>query len=149
MRLRSTVGRALVLTLGLAVMASACATLAPRQTSFSPSIRESSATVALHGKPLTLHIAQPAVHGDGRPLVLYASGDGGWFGAAVDMWRQMAAAGYAAVGFSSRAFLKIERPKGMLLDPAQVAREYSVIINRARTALGLESGTPVILTGYI
>ncbi|MEZ5420386.1 MAG: hypothetical protein R2708_24015 [Vicinamibacterales bacterium] len=37
------------------------------------------------------------------PLVLYASGDGGWFGAAVDMWRLIAAAGYPVVG-CSRAF---------------------------------------------
>lgn len=36
----------------------------------------------------------------------------------------------------------------MLLDPAQVAREYRVIIDRARTTLGLEASTPVILTGW-
>jgi len=112
-------------------------------------IRESSTTVALHGKPLTLHVAQPdAQRSRAHAFVLYASGDGGWFGAAVEMWRQMAVAGYAVVGFSSRAFLKVERPKATLLDPAQVAREYSVIIDRARTTLGLEPSTPVILTGW-
>ena len=43
-------------------------------------------------------------------IVLYASGDGGWFGAAVDMFKQIARAGYPVVGFSSKAFLKIQRP---------------------------------------
>ena len=83
--------------------------------------------VRLHGKPLTLHLAQPNVAVDPRVLVLYASGDGGWFGTAVDMFHEIVRAGYATVGFSSRAFLHIERPRGGTLDPRQLAAGSMVI----------------------
>ena len=76
----------------------------------SVATRETSTTVSLHGKPLVLHLAAPAVPGPAPPatLVLYASGDGGWFGTAVQMFRVLAAGGQPAVGLSSRAFLKLE-----------------------------------------
>jgi hypothetical protein len=48
-------------------------------------------------------------------VVLYASGDGGWRGAAVDMFHQIAKAGYYTIGFSSRAFLNVERRRGALV----------------------------------
>lgn len=67
-------------------------------------------TVHLHGKPLTLHLSVPAAPVPNGPIVIYASGDGGWFGAAPDMFRRIGQAGYPVVGFSSRAFLRIERP---------------------------------------
>ena len=70
-----------------------------------------------------------------------ATGDGGWFGAAVDMFRQIGQAGYVAVGFSSRAFLKIERPRGALVSAAQLAVEYEQILMHARGALGLDATT--------
>ncbi|HEY7190293.1 MAG TPA: alpha/beta hydrolase [Vicinamibacterales bacterium] len=81
--------------------------------------------------------------------VLYASGDGGWFGAAVDMFRQIADAGYPVVGFSSRAFLKIERPRGApLVSAEQLAVEYEDIAAQARIALGLDDSSRVVLTGW-
>ena len=81
--------------------------------------------------------------------VLYASGDGGWFGAAVDMFRRIADAGYPIVGFSSRAFLKIERPRGApLVSAAQLAAEYEDITAQARIALGLDDSSRVVLTGW-
>ena len=86
--------------------------------------RELSVEVLLHGKPLTLHLAKPAAASDPSVLVLYASGDGGWFGTAVDMFQEIARAGYRHCGFSSRAFLRIERPRAGALNPGQLALEY-------------------------
>ena len=80
--------------------------------------------------------------------MVYASGDGGWFGAAVDMFRQIADAGYPAVGFSSRSFLKIERPRGALVSAAQLADEYDAIVAQARVALGLAEASSVVLVGW-
>src|SRR5215203_2201537 len=112
--------------------------------------RESTTRVSLHGKPLVLHLAAPAVRGAAPPaaLVLYASGDGGWFGTAVQMFRVLAAAGQPAVGLSSRAFLKIERPGRARLSPEQLSLDYAVILDRARQALDLSPDTPAILTGW-
>jgi type IV secretory pathway VirJ component len=111
---------------------------------------ESTTSVSLHGKPLVLHLAAPAARGPEPPaaLVLYASGDGGWFGTAVQMFRSLAAAGQPAVGLSSRAFLKIERPGRARLSPEQLRLDYAVILDRARQALDLPAQTPAILTGW-
>jgi hypothetical protein len=110
--------------------------------------REFSSSLALHGRPLELHLS--AADGKARhsALVLYASGDGGWFGAAVDMFRRIGEAGYAVAGFSSRAFLKIERPHGALVRADQLADEYAAIIAGGRLALHLDPGTPTILVGW-
>jgi dienelactone hydrolase len=112
--------------------------------------RESSTTIRLHGKPLTLHLAAPLRPGPTPPaaLILYASGDGGWFGTAVQMFRALAASGQPAVGLSSRAFLKIERPGHARLNPEQLRLDYAVILDRARQALDLPPSTPAILTGW-
>ena len=116
----------------------------------SVATRETSTTVSLHGRPLLLHLAAPAVPGPTPPaaLVLYASGDGGWFGTAVQMFRVLAAGGQPAVGLSSRAFLKIERPGKARLSPEQLRLDYAVILDRARRALALPPATPAILTGW-
>ena len=79
---------------------------------------------------------------------MYASGDGGWFGAAVEQWRAIARAGYATVGFSSRSFLRIERPAGAPLNTARLANEYETIVDDARRALGWEKSPHVILAGW-
>jgi hypothetical protein len=110
--------------------------------------REWSTTVLLHGKPLDLHLAAPRSPAVDHVVVLYASGDGGWWGAAVDMFHQIATAGYYAVGFSSRAFLKVERPRGGLAGAAQLAAEYEQILTRARGALGLDPTSHAVMTGW-
>jgi pimeloyl-ACP methyl ester carboxylesterase len=106
--------------------------------------------MSLRGAPFDLHLGRPA---DARPenaslLVVYGSGDGGWFGAAVDMFRAIEGAGYFVAGFSSRSLLKRERAHGAPFSTAELAEEYRQIIDRARTSLGLPPGTRVILTGW-
>lgn len=104
----------------------------------------------LQGGRLELHLSRPV-----RPapdaadlLVLYASGDGGWFGAAPDMFREIANAGYYTVGFSSRAFLKLERPRGPLVSVSQLVTDYQDILKEAREDLALPPTSPVVLTGW-
>src|SRR5262245_44445145 len=112
-------------------------------------LEESVAATVLHGKHLDLHIAAPPpalAHHD--VLVVYASGDGGWFGAAVEQWRKIAQSGYATVGFSSRAFLRIARPPGAALNTARLANEYELIVQDARRALGWQDAPKVILAGW-
>ena len=88
-----------------------------------------------------------------KPLVLYASGDGGWFGAAVDMFRSIAGAGYPTVGISSRSFLRLERLRQAAVDQVplsetSLAADYGTILDDARSDLRLQPDTPVILTGW-
>lgn len=139
--------RGLTVLLGLFALSS-CSSLSPPRTGTSLPAREFTTTIQLHGKPLELHVTAPRTPVADGVVVLYASGDGGWFGAAVDMFRQIGRAGYFSVGFSSRAFLKIERPRGALVSTAQLADEYEQILAQARRVLGLDATTRAVLTGW-
>ena len=111
--------------------------------------RESSMQVDLNGETLKLHLASPMTPPSAStPLVLYASGDGGWFGAAVGMFRTIAASGLPTVGFSTKAFMSIEHRRPRPLTVAQIADDYARIIEAARVQLQLPPETPVILTGW-
>ncbi|MGE5815588.1 MAG: hypothetical protein ACM36C_13960, partial [Acidobacteriota bacterium] len=128
------------MAIGSALVLLACST-APAVHTSPPQPRDEtrqwSTTILLHGKPLELHLSKPRTPVTADVLVLYASGDGGWFGAAVDMFRQIGRNGYLAVGFSSRAFLKIERPHGVLVTAADLSDEYEQILKAARADMGL------------
>ena len=130
-----------------AIICNACA-LATAPRAKSALVRESLATTTLHGKRLELHLAVPADLARTDMLVVYASGDGGWFGTAVDQWRQIARAGYASVGFSARAFLRIERPSDAALNSTRLATEYQHIVQDAQQALGWQSSPQIILAGW-
>lgn len=137
--------------LAVLVLLSACSSLpAPRPLSApaAPGAGTFTTRVMLHGQPLELHMAVPGQPAPDAPIVLYASGDGGWFGAAVDMFHQLAGAGYPVVGFSSRAFLKIQRPHGGLVNAAQLAADYEAIVTHARAALHQSDANRVVLTGW-
>lgn len=124
-----------------------CATawVAPSSTP----IRETSTSLTMEGEPLTLHLANPkAPSGEQRPLVLYASGDGGWFGAAVGMFRTIAHAGFPVVGFSTKTFLHIERGRAHPISVGHIAKDYQGIVERAKAELHLPADTPVLLTGW-
>jgi len=110
-------------------------------------VREVSSLILLHGKPLELHLSIPQQSAD-DVLVLYASGDGGWFGTAVDTFRLIGRAGYHAVGFSARSFLKLHRPRETALNTTQLGAEYEQILAHARSAMQLDAATPAILTGW-
>jgi pimeloyl-ACP methyl ester carboxylesterase len=110
-------------------------------------IPEFTSEALLHGSALTLHLA-PAAAAAARPLVVYGSGDGGWFGAAVGMFDLIAAAGYPTAGFSSRALLKIEQAGHAPVSGEQVADSYRTILAAARRDLGLSPDAPVVLTGW-
>src|SRR5690348_8335377 len=62
-------------------------------------VNERTLSALVHGKSLELHLAAAVDAAVSQPIVMYVSGDGGWFGAAVDMFHVIARAGYNAVGF--------------------------------------------------
>jgi hypothetical protein len=112
-------------------------------------VREFTAEVALHDGTLTLHLTSPPAGATGSgPLVLYASGDGGWFGAAVDMFRTIAATGRPTVGFNTKSFMHIEQQSVRPLTVADIVEDYQRIIAAARERLHLPSDTPVVITGW-
>jgi hypothetical protein len=107
-----------------------------------------STTAILRGQPFDLHLAVPSHPRVPDVLVLYASGDGGWFGAAIDMFRAVGDSGFYAVGLSTRTLLHRKLPSGQPLTVAELADDYRVIIERASAAMNLPAEPRIVLTGW-
>ena len=108
--------------------------------------RELSTRTVVNGHELTLHITPASV--PLSPLVLYASGDGGWFGAAVGMYRAMADSALNVVGFSTKTFMNGAQKSHGSLTPAHIVDGYQAIVKSARRALQLPDDVAVVLTGW-
>jgi hypothetical protein len=131
----------------VALALSACVWRAPvspqaaRARAFTASLRLERASIDLHLSSPVAPVAPAA-----PVLVLYASGDGGWFGAAVDMFKQVSQAGYYGVGISARSFMKLDRAHA--LDVQSLAANYAQVLDAARKALALPPSTQWVLTGW-
>jgi pimeloyl-ACP methyl ester carboxylesterase len=133
----------------LATWSGGCGVLLSTKVARPPAVHEFSGRLRLHDEELTLHLASPSTPLDAStPLILYASGDGGWFGAAVGMFRTIAGSGLPTVGISTKAFMRIEHRWSKPLSVAHVAESYRQIIDAARAQLRLLPDAPVVLTGW-
>lgn len=137
---------AFALAFGLA--AASCASLSPPRLDVNQSLRESSVPVTIAGGILEIHLAQRVPPRANAPLVVFASGDGGWFGAAVGMFETVASAGYPVVGLSARGLLRHLRTPGHPLTANHLLDAYAEIIASARQALSLPAAGPVVLAGW-
>jgi fermentation-respiration switch protein FrsA (DUF1100 family) len=81
-----------------------------------------------------------------RPLLLYATGDGGWRSADRGLFQHLALWGYSVAGFSARHYLQHLRFEAT--SPAHVAQDYGDLITFAKKALELPSDTPTVLVGF-
>jgi len=145
-----TIRLALLLSLlSIALAASACASVprAPSTAAASP-VRTFTGRVMLRGEPFELHLVQPSAPLQPDVIVLYASGDGGWFGAAVDMFKAIGADGFCAVGLSSRTLMHRTLPGGRPLAVSDLAEDYRTILDYASTQLHLPADRRVVLTGW-
>lgn len=98
----------------------------------------------LHGHYLTVHLVRPADPVN-RPLVIYATGDGGWRGKDLQTYKQLVSWGYPLAGFSSPDYLKHLGTK--TTTPAVVATDYLTIEQFAKSSLGFSSDIPIVLVG--
>jgi hypothetical protein len=132
----------------MATASVACGGLAHIEPDPTRAARVSSLSATLRGRPIELHLAVPPVPLDHDVLVLYASGDGGWFGAAVDMFRAIGDAGFYAVGVSSRSLLHHETAGGHTPGIADLADDYDTVLDQAAEALHLPQDRRVVLSGW-
>ncbi len=100
----------------------------------------------LHDHGLKVHLSMPgAPRTDRHLLVLYATGDAGWFGKDLAIFNEVAAWGYPAAGFSAREY--VHHIGQTPLRPRDVATDFMSIISAAKKGLRLPSETRVILVG--
>ena len=100
------------LTLVSSLVVASCASLPPPRLEANQTLQLRAMPVRISGGPLEIHLARRVPPRANAPLVVFASGDGGWFGTAVGMFETVATAGYPVVGVSSRALLRGLRPPG-------------------------------------
>jgi len=102
--------------------------------------------VTVNEFPVTLHLVRPATLRQ-QPLLIYATGDGGWRGKDLDLFNHLAEWGYPMAGFSAPEYYKHLRGDEETTTPARLARDYEAIIDAATRELMLPASTPVILVG--
>jgi hypothetical protein len=126
----------------VAASAAACAHAVPLgRTVPDPFVR----TVTLYGHPLALHLS--TLGGGHEPLLVYATGDGGWRGYDLDMYRHLVSWGYPVAGFSAPEYIKYLRGEDETTTPVRLATDYKLIVELAKRELRLPVETPVILVG--
>lgn len=102
--------------------------------------------IVLNAHALTLHLANPHGRVD-LPLLVFATGDGGWHRKDLDAWHHLALWGYPAVGFDARDYVTHLGADTETTTPAHLAADYVQIIGAARAALQLSPSHPVVLVG--
>jgi pimeloyl-ACP methyl ester carboxylesterase len=99
----------------------------------------------LHGHLLTMHLVKPP--SNTLPLIVYATGDGGWKRKDLHTYEQMKSWGYPIVGFSSPEYLKHLGRGVNTITPENLARDYNAMIDFAESRMAIAGDTPVILVG--
>ena len=133
----------IILLAGAAATASGCAVFTRAHV---PGARLSEVRVPLHGHDLKVHLSVPgATKHDHDVMLVYATGDAGWFGKDLAIFNEVAGWGYPTAGFSAREY--VHHIGSEPLRPAQVAQDFDQIIRAAEQALVLPSGTRVVLVG--
>jgi hypothetical protein len=96
---------------------------------------------------LELHMSRPCAIDAAHPLIVFATGDGGWRGGDRTAFERMARWGYPMVGFSSPSYLRHVAVPVRETTPGDVARDFAWIITIAKTRMSLDESTPTILVG--
>ena len=102
--------------------------------------------VALNGHNLRLHFSRGTREPD-RPLLVYATGDGGWHRKDLAAYHHLVSLGYATVGFDARDYVTHLGGAEATTTPRRLAADYERIIETARSVLQLPPRHPVVLVG--
>ncbi len=102
--------------------------------------------VSLNSHSLRLHFDNGEATAT-RPLLVYATGDGGMHRKDLDTYRHLVALGDPIVGFDARDYVTHLGKDTPTTTPERLAFDYSEIIARARQALGLDEHCAVVLVG--
>ena len=102
--------------------------------------------VSLNSHSLRLHFDNGGASA-ARPLLVYATGDGGMHRKDLDTYRHLVALGDPIVGFDARDYVKHLGSNSNTTTPERLADDYMRIIRRAREALGLTDDRAVVLVG--
>jgi virulence protein VirJ len=102
-------------------------------------------TIVLNDHAQRLHFSRGTRAVD-RPLLVYATGDGGWHRKDLALFHQLVSFGYPTVGFDAHDYVTHLGPRDSTT-PARLAGDYERIIAEAKETLALPADYPVVLVG--
>jgi hypothetical protein len=101
--------------------------------------------IVLNDHPLRLHFTR-GERGADRPLLVYATGDGGWHRKDLAAYHHLGALGYPTVGFDAHDYVTHLGAR-QTTTPRRLAADYARIIASAKETLDLPADYPVVLVG--
>jgi len=110
-----------------------------RHSTFQATIR--------NGPALDLHLYQQE-HATNQPLVLFASGDGGWSPFCADVAAHIAATGITVVGIDLKSYLVSFASPQKPVSADELTRDYDELARIARAQPGIDVKAPVVLGGW-
>jgi hypothetical protein len=131
---------ALVLIASLPWLGACAARTHPSSANVPPADRR----IPLNGHPLRLHFANPSAT-ESRPLLVYATGDGGWHRKDLAVYHHLAALGDPIVGFDAHDY--VTHLGTQTTTPGRLAADYEQIIQAAKEVLNLSRDRAVVLVG--
>ena len=102
-------------------------------------------TILINGHELRLHFSW-GTPGVTHPLLVYATGDGGWHRKDVAAYKHLVSAGHPTVGFDAHDYVTHLGHRDSTT-PARLAADYERIIMTAKETLRLPADYPVVLVG--
>lgn len=120
----------------------------PADAAHGEAVHFSARKLLLHGKSLDIHLAVPGTKKSGDYYVLFASGDGGWFGTATKMFKEFALDGFPVAGFSSRSYLKLLGNSPVAPNLEELVQDYAQIAQACDQEMGGASPGHMILAGW-
>ena len=139
---------AIILTLVIAVALAAPVSCASGLSSKDGVYTARRQPVALADRELNLTYVTPVKPRSPVFLVLFATGDAGWFGVSGSIVKHLAEQGCYVTAYDSRELLSETKRSGKKESIADAAAAVESIITRSRRDLGLPETTPVIVTGF-
>jgi Bacterial virulence protein (VirJ) len=104
-------------------------------------------SVRLMDFELPLHFAKERRGLGQQPLVLFATGDGGWRGLDQSIFEAFIRLGCPTAGFSAKDYLA-HLDKLPTATPEHLGKDYAKLIAEARDAMEVGDTTPVVLSGF-
>lgn len=99
-------------------------------------------------RDLNVTLVKPVTPRNPLLLVVFATGDAGWFGASGSVLEHMADEGFYVAAFDSREIVAHIKRAGGLADIPEAAAGVDSMIVQSRRALGLPDATPVVISGF-
>jgi fermentation-respiration switch protein FrsA (DUF1100 family) len=81
-------------------------------------------------------------------LILFATGDDGWFFTSRYLLQHLAASGYTIAAFDSTLVTSAADSRHALVQPDQAASSMDILLMQAKRELGLTADAPTVITGF-